>query len=80
VTLPPRIRDRPTPDLIVLALTGVVILVLVFTTITLLVEAIWYPDHGEAEVAKRIGQILSSLVAAIVGYLAGRGVNGRKEE
>jgi hypothetical protein len=81
MTLPRRLRDRPTPDLIVLALTAVVVLVLIVTVFALVVTEIWYPDRDQTDLAKRVGQIMSSLVAAIVGYLAGRGVtNGNSHD
>jgi Na+/H+ antiporter NhaA len=72
--IPPRLRDRPTPDLIVLALTAIVIMVLAITVVALVITEIWYPERDQTELAKRIGSIMSSLIAAIVGYLAGRGV------
>jgi Na+/H+ antiporter NhaA len=77
----PRLRDRPTPDLIVFALTGVVIFSLIATTLALLISEIWYPDRDLGMLAGRVAAIMSSLIAAIVGYLAGRGVtttNGEK--
>jgi Na+/H+ antiporter NhaA len=79
MTIPPRMRDRPTADLIVFALTALVIVVITATTVIFLIDEILYPDRNHAEVAMRIGQIISSLIAAIVGYLAGRGVNGKGE-
>jgi hypothetical protein len=69
-------RDRPTADLIVLALTGLVAVILTLTVLSLLVSEIWYPDRDLGMLADRIAAIVSSLIAAIVGYLAGRGVNG----
>jgi hypothetical protein len=69
-------RDRPTSDLIVLFLAGVVGFVIIFSTIGL---AFGYaigrsPDVGT--IAKAIADLTSSLIALIVGYVAGRGVNG----
>lgn len=74
MTLPPRLRDRPTPDLIVLGLTVLVAIVLIAVTITLIVSEFWHPERDLGQLADRIATILSSLIAAIVGYLAGRGV------
>lgn len=46
----------------------------------LLVSSIWFPEHDLASLSQRVGTILSSLIGAIVGYLAGRGVteNGKR--
>jgi len=80
MTVPPRLRDRPTPDLIVFAMTTVVLIMLVLTTCALLIAEIWYPDRDWGTLAGRVGQIMTSLIAAIVGYLAGRGVtNGNHQ-
>lgn len=70
----PRLRDRPTPDLIVIGLTIIVGAILLVTTATLVISEIWYPDRDLAQLGDRIATITSSLIAAIVGYLAGRGV------
>jgi hypothetical protein len=75
----PRIRDRPTPDLIVFALTGLVIIILLLSMITLVIAQLWFPERNVSVLTDRIGQLTSSLIAAIVGYLAGRGVNGKGE-
>ena len=70
----PRLRDRPTPDLIVIGLTIIVGVILLVTTATLVISEILYPDRELAQLGDRIATITSSLIAAIVGYLAGRGV------
>jgi len=69
-------RNRPTPDLIVMFLAGVVGFVIIFSTIGLaLAFALGRaPDVGV--IAKAIADLTSSLIALIVGYVAGRGVNG----
>lgn len=67
-------RNRPTADLIVLALTAVVGLILLAMTVTIVVVEIWYPDHDIGSIAQRVGTLTSSLIGAIIGYLAGRGV------
>ena len=79
-SVPPRLQDRPTPDLIVFCLTAVVALCVVGLVMALLVSSIWFPEHDLASLSQRVGTILSSLIGAIVGYLAGRGVteNGKR--
>lgn len=73
--VPSRLRDRPTPDLIVIALTVVVAVCIVGLAAAVIISSIWFPSHDVASLTQRIGTILSSLIGAIVGYLAGRGVS-----
>lgn len=75
---PARFRDRPTADLIVAYLAVLVGIILIVMTFTLVVSEIWYPDRDLGTLAQRVGTIVSSLVGVIVGYMAGRGVNGAK--
>jgi mannitol-specific phosphotransferase system IIBC component len=75
--VPDRLRDRPTPDLIVFILTVVVAVCVFALVVALLVSSIWFPDHDVASLSQRVGTILSSLIGAIIGYLAGRSVNDK---
>ncbi len=77
MAIPIGIRDRPTPDIIVIGLTFVVMLCVVGLSAAVIISSIWFPSHDIASLAQRVGTIISSLIAAIVGYLAGRGVNGQ---
>lgn len=70
-------RDRPTSDLVVLFLAGVVGISVLITVVAVIVVAIWRPSVDEARVIQRIGSILTSLIGVIVGYMAGS-ANGRK--
>jgi hypothetical protein len=70
-----RTGERPTSDLIVLAMTVVVCLVTFATVAALLIVKIRDPDANVAELAKQVAGFMSSLFAVIVGYVAGRGVN-----
>ncbi len=82
MAIPLSIRDRPTPDIIVIGLTFVVMLCVLGLAAAVIISSIWFPTHDIASLSQRIGTIISSLIGAIVGYLAGRGVNGtppRKE-
>lgn len=69
-----RLSDRPAPDLIVFALTALVGVILFLTTIAVIVSSLWFPSHDVSVLSGTIGRIMASLIAAIVGYLAGRGV------
>lgn len=70
------LRDRPTSDVIVLVLTGVVGFVV--SVITLLAVIAVFTGHTDAvgTVLKQVGELTNGLIALIVGYIAGRGVQG----
>jgi Na+/H+ antiporter NhaA len=70
-----KLRDRPTADLVILGLTGVVMLAVVGTLAAMLIGKLIDPDADVTELAKQIGGLLSSLIAVIVGYVGGRGTN-----
>jgi len=69
-------RDRPTPDLIVMFLAAVVGFVIVFSTLGLAIAFALGRAPDVTAIAKAIGELTSSLIALIVGYVAGRGVDG----
>lgn len=70
----PRLRDRPTPDLVVLFLAGLVGVILTTAMVGFVVLEATGKDDGVAVLATRIAAITNTLIGAIVGYLAGRGV------
>lgn len=69
------LRDRPTPDVIVICLTFVVAVCVTLLAAAVIISSLWFPDHDITSLTQRIGTILSSLIGAIVGYLAGRNVD-----
>jgi len=69
-----RLRDRPTSDLIVIALTAVVAGMLIIGVIGVMLLSIFRPHANIEALTTRLGTLASSLVGAIVGYLAGRNV------
>ena len=69
-------NPRQTADLIALILSIVVAVVTVLTAITLLYIEVTHPDQDTGSAAEAISRILSVLIAALVGYMAGRRVNG----
>ena len=68
----PRFRDRPTADLIIIALTGVVSVIMLVSIAGLVLIEIFVPDTDISDLAQRVGTLTSSLIGAIVGYVAGR--------
>jgi hypothetical protein len=75
-----RLRDRPTADLIVLGLLAVVTFAVVISTLGVIALDLMGHDQNVAALAGRLADITNTLIAAIVGYLAGRGVKQSKEE
>ena len=69
----PPMRQRPTADLIVFALTGIVGFVIVVSIVGGVIWKITSPEANIIELAQRIGDLVNTLIGAIVGYLAGRG-------
>jgi hypothetical protein len=68
------LRRRDTPDLIVMWLAGVVAVILLVSLVGGIVWKINDPDADISELAARVGDITNTLIGAVVGYLAGRGV------
>ena len=75
----PRLSDRPTADLVVLFLAGVIGVILIITTLACIWIAIFNPHADESRVIQRIGSLLANMLGAIVGYMAGR-AQGRDPE
>jgi hypothetical protein len=69
-----RLLDRPTPDLVVISLTAVVAFVIVATIVAVLTAKVVHPDADVTALTTRIAGLTNTLIGAIVGYLAGRGV------
>ena len=69
-----RFRDRPTADLVIFFLTGLVGFVIVASTIGVIVAEAINPEIDTGLIVARIVGIVNSLTGAIIGYVAGRGV------
>jgi hypothetical protein len=63
---------RKTPDLVALILAVVVAIVVIATAAAMLYIQIIHPDQDIAYAAETISRLISVLVAALVGYMAGR--------
>ena len=73
MNLRPRRPQRPTADLIVMFLAGIVGFVVVFSTIAYIALAIFRPDISIAPLISKLGDITIQLIGVIVGYIGGRG-------
>jgi hypothetical protein len=71
----PRLRDRPTPDLIVIIFTMVIAVEVVVVTMFAVVGILYGNAEAVKELLKTISELTNGLIALVVGYMAGRGVN-----
>lgn len=67
---------RQTADLVALILAVVVAVVVITTALALLYTTFAHPGQDTSYAAEQISRIISVLVAALVGYMAGRRVSG----
>ena len=67
---------RQTADVIALILAIVVAVVVVATAFAILYLKLIHPEQEAYEAIDAISRIISVLVAALVGYMAGRSRNG----
>jgi hypothetical protein len=65
-------KDRPTADLVVIFLTGIVGVTVLITTIAVMYTEVRNPNVDTTRAVARIATIISSLITAIVGYIAGK--------
>jgi hypothetical protein len=70
------VKQRPTADLIALALTAVVVVVVLMTTAAILYIRLTHPEQDVVSAADAIGRIISVIVALLAGFIAGRRSNG----
>lgn len=68
---------RQTPDVVALILASTVAIVVVSTTLALLYLRLTQPEADPSDAAMSIGRLVEVIVAALIGYLAGRRVNGQ---
>lgn len=67
---------RQTADLIALILAMIVAVVVVGTALTLLWIEVFHPDQSTEVAGDFVSRVVGTLVAALVGYMAGRRING----
>jgi hypothetical protein len=70
-------RGRPTADLIVLFLTGIVGVMLLLTVAAALWIELTDDTKSTSDLLHFDGEVIKSFTAIIIGYLAGRGVSER---
>lgn len=67
---------KQTADLVALILTAIVGIVVVGTAAVLLVLAVVQPEQDTTGAAEFVSRVVGILVAALVGFMAGRQVEG----
>lgn len=75
------IRDRPTADLVIIALTGLIAAVVVLTLVAVIVVAIAKPEQDVTATFRFVANLTNTIVGAVIGYVAGlnrTAVNGGK--
>lgn len=75
----PRLRDRPTPDLIVIIFTMVIAVEVILVSLFAVVGIMFGNAGAVKELLKTISELTNGLIALVVGYMAGRGVNSSTE-
>jgi hypothetical protein len=68
-----RLRDRDTPDLIVLFLALLVGIILGVELIVIVVTLFLQPGYDLSEAVAALTDVTNTLIAAVVGFVAGRG-------
>lgn len=76
--MPVKMSDRPTADLVILFLAGLVGIVVLGMLTFIVLVSVYNPEVKITDLAIRIAAITNTLTGAVVGYVAGRGVNGVK--
>ena len=68
-----KLRDRPTADLVIIWLAGVVGTVVVITAIGVVLAAV--AGYDVSALTSKLAAIINSLAGGIIGYVAGRGTS-----
>lgn len=68
---------RPTADLIVLGLAALIGAVLLVVVVAIAVDMIAHPNADLGPAVGRVGELLTTLLGVVIGYLAGRNVPPR---
>lgn len=76
------LRNRPTADLVVIFLAGIIGFVIITGVIGALVLALVRPGVNPVSIVNLIGDVTNTLIGAVVGFIAGRNVpqHGKEED
>lgn len=68
-----KLSDRPTVDIIMLFLAGLLVLIVASIIALVVYSEVRYPGESPISLIRPLGEAASSLTAALIGYIAGRG-------
>jgi hypothetical protein len=68
-----KLGDRPTPDLVVMALVAIVAVLLVGSMVAVVILEATNHEADLPALAGKLADVTNTLIGAIVGYVAGRG-------
>jgi hypothetical protein len=73
------LKNRSTIDIVIILLTSMVALVLIISTVGIVVGKLIHPGQNFAGGEKVIGNLVTTVVSALIGFAGGR-ATGRMEE
>lgn len=74
------ISDRPTADLVLLTLTGLIAAVIVLFGAGLFTLALLHPESNLSAAYSSLASVLGIMVGTVLGYLAGKGRSAQSTE
>jgi glycopeptide antibiotics resistance protein len=66
-----RLRERPAGEIVILILASAAGLLIVTSGVSMLLVFLFRPEENLAAVASGIGDVINTIVGALIGYLAG---------
>ena len=81
------LTERPTADLVVMFLAGLIGFIVVVSVVSVVVVALTQPSADLGSESNALADVTSTLIAAVIGFIAGKGqpngngkANGTKRE
>lgn len=76
----PKPPIKTMPDFIVFCFISVVVIILLLATTGIILIAIFDPERDQSTAIKVLGNVLTTLVGALLGYLARKGSERTEQE
>jgi hypothetical protein len=73
-------ENRPTAEILVLMITGTVCFSVLASGMVIGVIAFFHPDSDVSVWVSKTSGIINTMVGLLAGFLAGRAVNGKKDD
>lgn len=68
-----KLSDRPTGDIVILFLASLLVVIVVSILALVIYSEVRYPGESPISLIRPLGEAASTLTAALIGYIAGRG-------